>query len=70
MQYALEGSVFIAGAAVQWLRDELGLIKTAAESETRRRQRARIRAASTSSRRSWDWARRTGMPSRAGRLSG
>jgi len=29
--YALEGSVFIAGAAVQWLRDELGLIKTAAE---------------------------------------
>ena len=33
MQYALEGSVFIAGAAVQWLRDELGLIKDAAESE-------------------------------------
>jgi glycerol kinase len=32
-QYALEGSVFIAGAAVQWLRDGLGLIKTAAESE-------------------------------------
>jgi glycerol kinase len=31
--YALEGSVFIAGAAVQWLRDELGLISSAAESE-------------------------------------
>lgn len=31
--YALEGSVFIAGAAIQWLRDELGLIKDAAESE-------------------------------------
>jgi len=31
--YALEGSIFIAGAAVQWLRDELGLIETAAESE-------------------------------------
>jgi len=31
--YALEGSVFIAGAAVQWLRDGLGLIRTAAESE-------------------------------------
>jgi glycerol kinase len=31
--YALEGSVFAAGAAVQWLRDELGLIATAAESE-------------------------------------
>jgi glycerol kinase len=31
--YALEGSVFIAGAAVQWLRDGLGLIRTAAEIE-------------------------------------
>ena len=31
--YALEGSVFIAGAAVQWLRDEVGLIKDAGESE-------------------------------------
>ncbi|HEX6616818.1 MAG TPA: glycerol kinase GlpK [Gemmatimonadales bacterium] len=31
--YALEGSVFIAGAAVQWLRDGLGLIQTAAETE-------------------------------------
>ncbi|MBR0235542.1 MAG: glycerol kinase GlpK [Clostridia bacterium] len=31
--YALEGSVFTAGAVVQWLRDELGVIKTAAESE-------------------------------------
>ena len=32
-QYALEGSVFIAGAAVQWLRDEMKLISSAAESE-------------------------------------
>jgi glycerol kinase len=31
--YALEGSVFVTGAAVQWLRDELKLISTAAESE-------------------------------------
>jgi glycerol kinase len=31
--YALEGSVFIAGAVVQWLRDSLGIIKTAAEVE-------------------------------------
>ena len=31
--YALEGSVFIAGAALQWLRDELGLIKHASESD-------------------------------------
>ena len=31
--YALEGSVFIAGAAVQWLRDGLGLVARAAETE-------------------------------------
>jgi glycerol kinase len=31
--YALEGSVFVAGAAVQWLRDEMGLIAAAEESE-------------------------------------
>jgi glycerol kinase len=31
--YALEGSVFVAGAAVQWLRDGLGLIRGAAETE-------------------------------------
>jgi glycerol kinase len=31
--YALEGSVFVAGAAVQWLRDELQIIHTAAEVE-------------------------------------
>lgn len=31
--YALEGSVFVAGSLIQWLRDELGLIKTAAETE-------------------------------------
>lgn len=31
--YALEGSVFVAGAAVQWLRDGLGLIETAQEME-------------------------------------
>ena len=34
----LEGSVFVAGAAVQWLRDKLGVIATAAESETLARQ--------------------------------
>ena len=33
MTYALEGSAFIAGAAVQWLRDGLGIIKTAADVE-------------------------------------
>ncbi len=34
VNYALEGSVFVAGAAVQWLRDELGIIASAPESET------------------------------------
>lgn len=32
--YALEGSAFIAGAAVQWLRDQLGIISSATEVET------------------------------------
>jgi glycerol kinase len=31
--YALEGSIFIAGAALQWLRDGLGILETASESE-------------------------------------
>lgn len=34
VDYALEGSVFIGGAVVQWLRDELRMIATAEESET------------------------------------
>src|SRR3546814_9643446 len=42
--YALEGSIFVAGAAVQWLRDGLGIIKSAAETE------ALARAADTSQR--------------------
>ena len=33
VEYALEGSVFVAGAAIQWLRDELHVIDTAADSE-------------------------------------
>jgi len=33
LEYALEGSVFVAGAAVQWLRDGLELVKDAAETE-------------------------------------
>ena len=32
-QFAVEGSVFIAGAAVQWLRDRMGLIKNAADTQ-------------------------------------
>ena len=33
VNYALEGSIFVAGAAIQWLRDELRLIDSAADSE-------------------------------------
>lgn len=33
IEYALEGSIFVAGAAIQWLRDELKLIRSANESE-------------------------------------
>ena len=33
VQYALEGSVFVAGAAIQWLRDEMRMIKTSAQSQ-------------------------------------
>jgi len=33
MEYALEGSIFIAGAVVQWLRDGLGIIKSSSEVE-------------------------------------
>ena len=37
-QYALEGSVFIAGAVVQWLRDGLGIIKTSSDVEALAKQ--------------------------------
>ena len=33
IDYALEGSIFVAGAAIQWLRDELGFFEKASESE-------------------------------------
>lgn len=33
VEYALEGSIFAAGAAIQWLRDEMRMIKSAAETE-------------------------------------
>lgn len=36
-QFAIEGAVFIAGAAIQWLRDKLGVIASAAESEAQAR---------------------------------
>lgn len=33
VEYALEGSIFVAGATIQWLRDEMGLIRDAGDSE-------------------------------------
>lgn len=33
VEYALEGAIFVTGAAIQWLRDELGIIREAAETE-------------------------------------
>lgn len=33
VEYALEGSIFVAGSAIQWLRDGLGMLETAADSE-------------------------------------
>ena len=38
VKYALEGSVFVSGATIQWLRDELGLISSAQETEAMARQ--------------------------------
>lgn len=38
VNYALEGSIFTAGAAVQWLRDELKLVKSASETEAAARE--------------------------------
>lgn len=38
--YALEGSIFMAGATIQWVRDKLGLLKSASESQTLVRQAA------------------------------
>ena len=34
VDYALEGSIFVAGSVVQWLRDGLGIIKSSSEVET------------------------------------
>ena len=67
--YALEGSVFIAGAAIQWLRDGLRILDRAADSEAWRAA-WRIRAAWCWSRPSWVSARPTGGPRRAARSWG
>lgn len=45
--YVLEGSVFVAGAAIQWLRDELHLVDSASDTEYLR-ERYRMQTAATS----------------------
>ena len=65
--YALEGSIFIAGAAVQWLRDGLKVIGKAEHSGELAAAADPTRSTSTSCRPSSGSARRTGMPRRAAR---
>ena len=60
--YALEGSVFVAGSAVRWLRDGLGIIGAAADVEALGRIPCPIPAASSSCRHSPVSVRRTGTP--------
>ena len=67
--YALEGSIFVTGAAIQWLRDGLGIIETA-PTPARWRPASPTRPASCSFPRSPDSARRGGTRTRAARSSG
>jgi len=62
-QFAVEGSVFIAGAAVQWLRDKLQSFQVR-RSQRPLPHRCRIPAEPTWSRRSSDWVRRIGIRTR------
>ncbi len=58
--YALEGSIAIAGALVQWLRDNLGMITLIRRGRGARRERSRTTVACTSSRPSRGSSPRTG----------
>ena len=53
--YALEGSVFIAGAVIQWMRDQMGLIADSAESETLARSVEDSGEVLPRSQPSWGW---------------
>jgi glycerol kinase len=65
--YALEGSIAVTGSAVQWLRDQLGIISGAAQSESLARQ---VEDNGGVCRRSPGCSRRTGARTRAARSSG
>ena len=68
--YALEGSIAVTGALVQWLRDNLGLIRHAAPRSRRWPPRCRTTATSISCRRSPACTRRIGAPTRAAIIAG
>jgi glycerol kinase len=68
--YALEGSIAITGALIQWLRDNLGLIQSSAEVEALARSRWRTTAASILSLPSVDCSPRIGSPTREARSWG
>ena len=68
-EYALEGSVFIGGAVVQWLRDGLGIIAAPARSRRSRRAVPDNGGVLPRARRSPGSARRTGTRTRAARSS-
>ena len=66
VEYALEGSVFVAGAAIQWLRDEMRMIKLHA---SQRNTQTKYRTAKAFM---WflllpEWVRRTGILMREAR---
>ena len=63
--YCLEGSIAVTGSLVQWLRDNLKMIKAAPEVEELAPSRSTTTAACTSCRRSRDCSRRTGSRTRA-----
>jgi glycerol kinase len=69
VDYALEAAIFVTGAAVQWLRDGLGIIETAAETETSP-ARSTGTTACISCPPSPGSAPPTGTPTRAGRSWG
>ena len=60
VNYALEGSIFVAGAAIQWLRDELHLLEDATRLRVYGAEGAGTRTAATSCRPLPVWVRPTG----------
>ena len=68
--YALEGSIAVTGSLVQWLRDNLGLIKDAERDRGAGARRSTTTAAPTSCRPSPGCSPRTGAPTPAARSSG